>query len=110
MAHLTRGLTHALHSNQFVVAPECAIKEQYIQVVEAREQRVIHPGNRGKVSELFLVRSHDNQANQRFVSHQVRRSLCSHVSRELRAEGNRLTPQPGIPASCVAQSRWFTRA
>ena len=45
VAHLSGGLTISLHTNQFVVTPECAVEEKQIAVLKFVKERIIQRRN-----------------------------------------------------------------
>src|ERR1700675_4552493 len=103
MSHLLGCLSTALNTDQFVIAPECAVEEQDVGGVELLEQRVVDLGDRGQVGKTFAGGRFDDQAQRGFSGCQFRLALGGNVCGKVRSQRERAATQSRVLASWVEQ-------
>ncbi len=103
MAHLLRGLSAALHANQFVAAPERAIKEQHVGGVEFPQERVVDLRDGGHIGEPLARRRFDDQAQGRFAEGKFALASGRNVCGIVRAERESAAAQAGVFARGIFQ-------
>src|SRR5438876_887655 len=72
VSHLVRGLATALNASQFVIAPESAVEQKQVRMLDLFQQRIAKTADGRNISHSFSRRGFKEQRSRRFVACQVR--------------------------------------